>query len=343
MPRKNWVVAILIVLGVTLAGCGMKKESDVVEDLNVKSSDSDSYRSHAMMSIVSGEEEHQYDVEVWYQPPHYYRVELKNTGEDVTQIILRNDEGVFVLTPEDNKHFRFQSDWPDAHGQPYLYQTLLQSIVEDDQREFETMEDSYIFDVTANYKQNQALKRQRIQLNKSYEPEKMALLDADGTSLVEVTFDKFESGVHFDDDAFDMGRNMEDWGEATAANLVNPERAEEEDREQEALTPGWLPEGTKPQSEHKVTALNGEGTLYKYSGEKPFTLWQQPTRAAVPAMAGVVGEPVHLSYAVGVLLEKGDQKQLSWSYDGKDFQLTGPLTNEELTKIAESLYGQSGK
>ena len=31
--------------------------------------------------------------------------------KDQSQIILRNEEGVFVLTPALNKSFRFQSDW----------------------------------------------------------------------------------------------------------------------------------------------------------------------------------------------------------------------------------------
>lgn len=322
----------------------MKKEADVVEDLNAKSNEGESYRSHATMHIQSGEEQHEYDIEVWYQPPHYYRVALKNTGQDVTQIILRNDEGVFVLTPEDNKHFRFQSNWPDAHGQPYLYQTLIDSIVEDDNREFEKMEDSYVFDVSANYKQNQALKRQRIQLSKDYEPQQMTLLDADGKSLVEVTFDKFEAGVKFDNDAFDMQRNMEEWGESTAAAMAGvDDENKKEDKETGAVVPGWLPEGATLQNELKVAGLYGEGVLYKYSGEAPFTLLQQPSGGEVPAMASSVGEPVHLSYTVGVLLEQGDQKQLNWSFDGKDFQLKGPLSNEEMTKIAESVYGQVEK
>lgn len=48
--------------------------------------------------------------------------------KDVTQIVLRNDEGVFVLTPSQNKSFRFQSNWPDNQGQVYLYETLIRSI-----------------------------------------------------------------------------------------------------------------------------------------------------------------------------------------------------------------------
>ena len=220
----------------------------------------------------------------------------------------------------------------------------MQSIVEDDNREFEKADDSYIFNVAANYKQNQALKRQQIQLNKDYEPERMAILDADGEPLVEVEFDKFEMGANFDSDAFDMERNMKDWGEETAEALATD--GEEETSEKNdvgGLTPSYIPEGTQLESEFKVAGDKGEGVLFRYGGDKPFTLLQQPATQTVPATAAAVGEPVHLSYAVGVLLELGDQKQLNWTYDGVDFQLKGALTEEELVQVAESIENQSTK
>lgn len=338
------MLAIVFVLMASLTACGTKSEADVVEDLRVKSNEGESYRSHATMHIQSGPEQQQYEVEVWYQPPHYYRVALKNTGQNVTQVILRNDEGVFVLTPEDNKHFRFQSDWPDAHGQPYLYQTLVESVIDDESRQFEATDDGYSFDVTANYKQNQALKRQRIQLDKDYTPQQMAVLDADDQPLVEVTFDQFETDVTFDEDAFDVERNMEEWGEDAALAMVETESADNEgDVAINTFAPGWIPEGSELMGEHPFSGTHGEGVLLRYSGEKPFTLLQQPTGSAIPAMAGAVGEPVHLSYTVGVLIEEGDQKQLNWSYHGIDFQLKGALTNEELVQVAESIPDQSTK
>ncbi|CAM5216514.1 hypothetical protein UACE39S_05981 [Ureibacillus acetophenoni] len=37
-----------------------------------------------------------YDVNVWYTKPDFYRVKVTQQGEDVTQMIVRNKEGVFV-------------------------------------------------------------------------------------------------------------------------------------------------------------------------------------------------------------------------------------------------------
>ena len=51
--------------------------------------------------------------------------------KDQSQIILRNEEGVFVLTPALNKSFRFQSDWPQNSSQAYLYESLVRDILQD--------------------------------------------------------------------------------------------------------------------------------------------------------------------------------------------------------------------
>ena len=44
---------------------------------------------------------------------------------------MRNEEGVFVLTPALNKSFRFQSDWPQNSSQAYLYESLVRDILQD--------------------------------------------------------------------------------------------------------------------------------------------------------------------------------------------------------------------
>ncbi len=66
--------------------------------------------------------------------------------KDQSQIILRNEEGVFVLTPALNKSFRFQSDWPQNSSQAYLYESLVRDILQDKKNlTFEKTDKYYIF------------------------------------------------------------------------------------------------------------------------------------------------------------------------------------------------------
>ena len=87
----------------------------------------ESYYMKGNLSIISNEDNYLYDVEVSYEKENKFKVSLTNKVNNHTQIILRNDEGVFVLTPSLNKSFKFQSDWPYNNSQGYL----LQSVIED--------------------------------------------------------------------------------------------------------------------------------------------------------------------------------------------------------------------
>lgn len=208
MRRISWMLAMVLVLSALLAACGKKDAAAVVKDLNEVVGEMESYQGAGVMTLHTGETPQQYKVEVWHQKPSYYRIALTNAKKDVTQIVLRNDEGVFVLTPSQNKSFRFQSDWPDNQGQVYLYETLIRSITGDKTRQFADEKESYVFDVAANYNTH-ALVRQKIWLNKSdYAPKQVEVSDSNANVVVDVKFDSFKFGADFGKDAFDMQRNM---------------------------------------------------------------------------------------------------------------------------------------
>ncbi|ULL19022.1 outer membrane lipoprotein carrier protein LolA [Paenibacillus sp. H1-7] len=211
MRRFTWVIALVLSFSLVLAGCGKKDSGSVVKDLDGVINKLQSYQGSGRMVLHTGQEPQEYQVEVWYQNPHYYRISLTNAKKDITQIVLRNDDGVFVLTPHLNKSFRFQSDWPENQGQVYLYQSLVQSILMDNDRQFTTDENAYVFDVLANY-QNGSLARQKIWLDKkNYAPQHVEVSDTNANVMVIVDFNQFEFGKKFDKDSFDMQRNMTSW------------------------------------------------------------------------------------------------------------------------------------
>lgn len=206
--RFSFIAAVLLCLAAVLAGCGTKDANSVVKDLDKTLSGLDSYTGKGTMTLYTGQQPLEYQVEVSYQKPSYYRIALTNAKKDITQIVLRNDEGVFVLTPRLNKVFRFQSDWPANQGQVYLYQTLVQSILLDNSRQFAVDNDAYVFDVMANY-QNGSLARQKIWLNKSdYAPSKVEVSDANNAVMVQVKFDSFKFGSKLEKNVFDTQKNM---------------------------------------------------------------------------------------------------------------------------------------
>ncbi|WP_238652423.1 outer membrane lipoprotein-sorting protein [Paenibacillus piscarius] len=360
MRRITWVLAIIMSVALVLAGCGKKDAASVVKDLNQVSDKLESkqgaYQGSGTMTLYTGEQPQEYKVEVWYKNPSYYRISLSNVQKDLKQIVLRNDEGVFVLTPSLGKSFRFQSDWPDSQGQVYLYQTLLRGIVSDNNRQFVEDGDNYVFEVAANY-QSSALVRQKIWLaKKTYEPKQVQVSDSEAKVVVNVTFDSFQFDPEFAADAFDMQKNMAAGSpsENTMAEVDengNPvvsaggEQAGEPVAADQGdfgiIEPDYIPAGVKLKDTNKIEGSKDHAVLIRYDGLYQYTIMEsRPLDHAVSLAPGTV---IDLGFTAGLL--SGDEQQtLTWMSDGVEYRITSsnlPVT--EMMQIAASMEEQSGK
>jgi outer membrane lipoprotein-sorting protein len=341
MQRKIGFFFFMLLLLTSMVGCGGKDAKEVVKDLSERSQELASYTSHGKMIIHTGQEPLEYDVEVWYKKPHYYRVALKNVKKDVVQILLRNDEGVFVLTPHLKKSFRFQSDWPKTSGQVYLYQTLLASIVEDQTRQFQVDGKVYQFEVAAKYTLNQNLTKQRIWLDHDLHPRKVDVMNADNEVMVKMEFDRFKEDASFDKDAFDMQRNLNSLPNAAAQTIVKADAVKAKEQIK-AVAPGYIPEGTRLVDEQTIQTLNGPIVVMRYQGQKLFTFIQKRP-SEIAASLSMFGEPVELEHTVGVVIGADPYRRLTWTYDGTEFELVGNLSTEEMKQVANSVFDQSTK
>lgn len=383
MRRRIWGLSVVLLSVVlALAGClgGKKDAGAVVKDLDKQVEKLESYTSTGTMTLHTGTEPQEYQVEVSFQKPSYYRISLSNDKKDISQIVLKNDDGVFVLTPHLNKSFRFQSDWPKNQGQVYLYESLVNSIDQDKDRQFTTDGDSYVFDVLANYS-NSSLSRQKIWINKkSFAPQTVEIYDAQNKPVVVMNFNDFKFNESFEKDYFDMQRNM------TSARITLPTMGLETQKETAAAQTGTSTQGTTKQGTTPVQgsagaqqpAANAAGTpavpqsqgvsliepsyiptgvgkpkasettlgenaaiLLKYTGTYNYTLLE--SRPSDKSVSYQDGELVDLGYSFGVLTG-GEKKTLLWMAQGTEFRLSsGDLPVDEMVQIAISVQGSSGK
>src|SRR5699024_4998023 len=124
------------------------------------------YKAKANMKMNTGEKTQSYDLDVWYKDKDYYKVSLQNPDDEKgNQVILKNKDGVFVLTPALNKNFKFQADWPETSSQPYLFQSLVKDIMKDEEKTFESTDDQYVYKTKTNYQSNNNLPKQEIQFS----------------------------------------------------------------------------------------------------------------------------------------------------------------------------------
>lgn len=275
------VCVVVLLLSLLAVGCAPKSSVDVAGDLAKKVEKMSGYKSKASLVVQSGKTPQEYEVEVWYKKPNFYRIALTSKQRNITQIILRNNEGVFVLTPHLNKSFRFQSEWPEKHGQVYLYESLAKSIVNDAARKFQGEGEQYSFEVKADY-QNRSLTTQKITLTKSLEPTRVEVMDTNMNPMVTVQYSSFTMDPKFDADAFDKERNMQ------AAILDSiPAIADISSKKHEGsfgvIEPTYLPEGVSLKGIEKVNTDEGTQIILTYKGSQSLVITENKSRASTLA------------------------------------------------------------
>jgi outer membrane lipoprotein-sorting protein len=320
-----------------LAACGAKSQESVVKDLNEKMTELKSYKAKAKMTLQMGSDPQVYEVEIWHKNPSYYRVNLKNAQKDQSQMILRNDEGVFVLTPALNKSFRFQSSWPENSSQAYLYESLIKDILEDKEAKFTETKEHYVFETKTRYQNSQMLPLQEIKLNKkNLAPVSVNVMDTDRNSLVIVEFSDVKLDAEFDKDAFDMKKNM------TASQLEVPVMADVQDNSFTVKYPMAEIPGVTLKDERQLESGKSQRIVLTYGGEKSFTLVQEKAEVMEDGTYPVSmnGHPVDLGFTVGAQSDNS----LHWTYQGVDYMIaSSDLTPEEMVMVARSVQGDAEK
>ncbi|MFX3619466.1 MAG: outer membrane lipoprotein carrier protein LolA [Sporolactobacillus sp.] len=324
-----WLAAILIGI-LALSGCGAKSEKDVVEDLGNKMDKMTSYQTDATMVFQHNGKKQTYQAAIAFKKPNFYRVALSDNKKQNQQMILRNSEGVFVLTPELNKSYQFESNWPNNRSQAYLYNTLVKDIANDPNPQFKTKENQYVFDTKTNYNTTQ-LANQTITLNKDLAPEKVQVKDKDQNVIVTVRFNHFKFNPNLDNKTFDVKQNM------TAAKIKDTQSTAAENSAFKVAYPTAKIGGTKLSMMKPEVTETGEKYVLKYAGKKPFTLIETKSKKTLsiePTLAS--GDPANLGFAVGSV----SNRTLSWSYSGTDYYLaSNALSQDELVAVAQSVNG----
>lgn len=293
------------------------------------------YKAKGTLTLQTGQMPQQYDVEVWHKKPDFYRIALTNREKSITQIILRNTDGVFVLTPHLNKSFRFQSGWPDRQGQVYLYESLVNSVVDDEDRILVKDNDYYLFHVKANY-QNRTLSSQKIWFDENHlRPHKVQVLNSDAIVLVELTFNEFTFDPKFEDGAFDMDKNMTSYQQLRPAVDADIDSLS-------PILPNYIPTGVYLAGVDTIEREDGIVYELHYDGAYHFTITQERPKELM--VIAPLGEPIDLGFTVATLTLDNDISVMRFSYEGVDFSLrSDDLPIEEMEKIATSFYGQFGK
>ena len=317
----------LIVFLFLLTGCGKYDEKDVVKDLEKKIDNIKGYYLEAQMEIINNEDIYKYDVKVSFQKKDLFRVSLKNKANNHEQILLRNEEGVYVLTPSLNKSFKFQSEWPYNNSQSYILQTIMKDIKDDDKKTFEETENYYVFTTKVSYPNNRRLEKQVVYFDKNLNIKEVQVLNEDGNAEIKVKFTKIDMKATYNSKYFTLNENMQ--------TAIIEETVESVMKIDDVIYPMYIPEATSLGSQDTITKDIGERIILTFEGEKPFILVEETaSKEEEFTTIPTYGEPMMLIDTVGAISDNS----VSWISNGLEYYVASDaMSIDELVNIATSI------
>ena len=320
-------ICLVLFTCLLLVGCGNYSSKDVAKDLEKKINNLKGYNLSGQLEITNNDDVYKYDVEASYAKDDKFRVSLKNQTNNHEQIILKNSEGVYVLTPSLNKSFKFQSDWPYNNSQTYLLQTLLSDIQNDSKKTFKTTKDRYIFTTTVNYPNNSDLVKQNIYFDKKLNPKKVEVMNKKDDVLIRMTFKKVDFKAEFKDKYFELEENMKAAKTEDTTKTVSKIDSD--------TYPMYVPENTKLASKDTVDLEQGQRVIMTFEGDNPFMFVQQTASTTDDlAIVSVYGEPYQLATSVAAVSDN----MISWVSNGVEYYIVSDNMSEtDLVNVASSV------
>ena len=324
---KKILFSIMMVL-LLVSGCGKNSETSVINDLEKKINKASAYKVTGVLEIVNNDEVYTYDVEVSYKKNNNYRVSLTNQANNHTQVILKNSDGVYVLTPALNKSFKFQSDWPYSNSQVYLLKSLINDIKDTKDRGFKDVKSGYSLSTKVNYPNNSKLVKQTIELDKDGDFKKVSVYDSNNIICMTMTFDSIDYSPTFKKDYFNLDSVMSTYS-------ISEEEVKETTMIDDTIYPLVIPNGTKLVSEEKIKKDVGDRIIMTFDGDKPFLLVEET--AVVEDEFTIIptyGEPFQLMDTLGVMTNNS----LTWTSNGIEYYIVSDVLNQnELVEVAQSI------
>lgn len=297
------------------------KSSNALKDITKIINDSSSYYLSGTLEVMNGDDTSFYKVKVSYKENNLFRVGLTNQINNHEQIILRNNDGVYVLTPSIGKSFKFQSDWPYNNSQVYLLQTLLKDINNSEYTYKET-NDGYTFTTDVTYSNDKDLVKQDINFGKDYLIKSVYVYDKNDSIKMKMVFDDVDMNKNYDDKYFTLEENIQSSAkDEVSINL------------DEVVYPMYVPSDTYLTNKEVVDVDNGKRVILTFTGEKPFTFVQENVLLTDVTLL-VDGDFVLLNDCLGNVSDS----EVSWISNGIEYYITSDvLSQDEMISIAKSV------
>ena len=327
---KKILVGVVIVAVIALAGWRLFFSKDNVsksiEDMNKNLT---AYHMEATMDLNAGEDVRSYFVTTDYKledNQDFFRVSLLDKNINQEQIILRNDKGVFVLTPMLNQVYQFKGDWPLNTPKPYLYHSMLDAFKGN--HEIKKMDDGVLVSFKPNYENAPTWTKEDMKLSSDLKPLWINIYDDASNVVAKVVFSKVDFEPTFAENYFDVQANMEE----SRKNMSSSTMATPDDL---PLYPAGADVSCVLKEETEAS-INGETVhILTYEGTKSFTVVQSivtPNQTMVTT--AIDGSMVDVLGVYGYI----QGKNLTYVYNGVCYNIySSALSVAEMVEVAAGM------
>jgi len=326
--KKIFSIVILILIIFAISACGKKSNADIVKALGEKLEKIDKFEVNAVMEIKEMNKAHTFDVNVKFNEPNFYKVTLKNRDSNNVQIVIKNKDGVFVLTPALNKSFKFQSDWPLNSSQPYLLQSLVKDIINDENVVYVRQDGDYIFETKVDYRRSRDLTSQKIIVDgKTLFPKEVIVYDSQNQERIKVLFEEVNYKAKFNEKEFEVEYSMNKAVDTYGNQLPTYD-------ERAIMYPTGLSEDTILKEEALKDIANGKRAIMTFEGSAPFTVIEEYTTLDAEMKTEIIyGDPVLICSGIAFLTDT----TLTWHDNGIEFLVISEyLDADQMYSLANS-------
>lgn len=246
----------ILMFGILLltCSCGKFDINQAKNEFKDKVTSSKGYELKATMEIYNNEDTFKYDIVVNYKKDDFYKVSMVNQNNNHEQIILKNEDAVYVVTPSLNKSFKFESEWPENSSQSYILSSLLNDTLNDSNATLEEKSGQYVITTSVNYPHNKALENQKLYFSKDMDLKTVEVYDNNGNKKINVMINDIDYKVRYKDNYFDL-------------NTLIDENIEKDEDKEDSTKSNTTKENTSTSEQNSNTTENAQNSTTKENTE----------------------------------------------------------------------------
>ena len=304
-----------------LCGCKRVNEDSIKKDLTNYLNKIKGYHLVGKLEVYNGDNSFKYDVTA-SKYKNNYRVSLVNKNNKHEQIIIRNNDGVYVLNPSLNKSYKFQSNWPENSSQIYFLESIISDITNDKNMKIINKKNGYILECKLAFTNNKNLFKEKVYFDSNMNLKKVEVFDENKNLQMLFEVKELDKKAVFNDDYFDPNENMNTSETEETMNEID-----------DTIYPMYLPSGTYLSNEENVNLENGERVILTFAGETPFIMVQETVDLDKEEMS-VSGDPEFIVDTVGAISDNS----IEFISNGISYYISSDSMNShEMMQVAESL------